>query len=96
MATYDELMAQAEKLKQQAEAVRLQEKMQVIAELREKIARFGIVAKDLGFGPGRTTRSGVAVRYRGPGGEIWNGKGRRPEWLRQALSEGRNKSDFIV
>ncbi|MDA8417102.1 MAG: H-NS histone family protein [Betaproteobacteria bacterium] len=95
MATYDELMAQAEQLKKQAENVRLQEKMQIVTELREKIARFGITAKDLGFG-GRASRQASGLRYRGPNGEIWSGKGRRPEWLRQALSEGRSKSDFVI
>ncbi|EQD75059.1 histone family protein nucleoid-structuring protein H-NS [mine drainage metagenome] len=98
MATYEELMAQAEELKQQANAVRQQEKQGVIAEIREKVARYGITAKELGLvGTRVAARSaGSGVRYRGPNGEIWNGKGRRPDWLKQATSAGRNKSDFAI
>ncbi len=100
MASYEELVAQAEQLMQQAEAVRLQEKAGVVAEMRDKIARYGITAKELGLATvgGRSSSPAVSAnaRYRGPNGEVWSGKGRRPEWLRRALGAGRRKSDFAV
>lgn len=97
MATYEELIAQSEQLKQQAEAVRLQEKTGVIAELKDKIVRYSITAKDLGLtNATRQYRPVSATRYRSPNGELWSGKGRRPEWLRQAMAQGRSKSDFAV
>lgn len=52
MASYLELKAQAEKLLQQAEEVRKQEVAAVVAEIKSKIAQYGITAKDLGFAGG--------------------------------------------
>ncbi|NDU86120.1 MAG: H-NS histone family protein [Ferrovum sp.] len=99
MATYEKLMEQAEELRRQAESVRQQEIQAIVMEIREKIRQFGITAKDLGFSTAAGSRGANkagTVRYRGPNGEIWKGKGRRPEWLNQAISAGRNKSDFAV
>src|ERR671917_183026 len=38
----------------------------------------------------------VAVRYRGPGGEEWSGRGRTPRWLVAQEAEGRNREEFAV
>jgi DNA-binding protein H-NS len=38
----------------------------------------------------------VAVRYRGPGGEEWSGRGRTPRWLVALEAEGRNREEFAV
>ena len=38
----------------------------------------------------------VAVRYRGPGGEEWSGRGRTPRWLAAQEAEGRNREEFAV
>jgi DNA-binding protein H-NS len=38
----------------------------------------------------------VAVRYRGPGGEEWSGRGRTPRWLVAQEAEGRSREEFAV
>ncbi|MES2510160.1 MAG: H-NS histone family protein [Pseudomonadota bacterium] len=38
----------------------------------------------------------VAVKYRGPNGEAWSGRGLTPRWLATLLSQGRNKDDFLI
>jgi DNA-binding protein H-NS len=38
----------------------------------------------------------VAVRYRGPNGEEWSGRGRTPRWLAAQEAEGRNREEFAV
>jgi DNA-binding protein H-NS len=35
-------------------------------------------------------------KYRGPNGEEWSGKGKRPGWIMQALAEGQSLEDFTV
>jgi len=81
MATYSELRAQAEELLAQAEKIRQQEKGKVIAELRAKMEEYGIEASDLETGK-RGRRPGVGARakgepkYRGPNGETWTGGAR--------------------
>ena len=106
MATYLELKAQAEKLLAQAESMREQEIAAAVSDIKEKIKLYGLTAQDLGLlpsGPGRAGRvsrakSGPAtIKYRGPKGETWGGgRGRKPQWVTNALKEGKSLEDFAV
>jgi len=40
--------------------------------------------------------STVPVKYRGPNGETWTGRGRIPRWLAAIEAEGRNRDEFRV
>ena len=42
---------------------------------------------------GKTAR---AVKYRNEAGEGWVGRGKRPQWLRDALAGGKTLEDFAV
>jgi len=81
------------------------------AELERRAADLGISPGELfaGTGPQVTTgqrtrarrpRSDAgarrAVRYRGPGGEEWSGRGRPPRWLAAQEAEGRDRKEFAV
>lgn len=98
---HDEQIAQ---LRQQAEALRNQERAGVIEEIRKKIAEYGISASDLkltGRVGGRRAASAPAARgaakYRGPTGETWSGgRGRKPRWVTEALAAGKSLSDFEI
>jgi DNA-binding protein H-NS len=35
-------------------------------------------------------------KYRGPNGEEWSGKGKRPEWIMKIVTEGANLEDFAT
>ena len=102
MATYLELKEQAEKLLAEAERMREQEIADAIADIKRKIDLYGLTAADLGFargGPGnsRPNPAKSPVKYRGPNGETWSGgRGRKPQWVAQALKEGRNLEEFAV
>ena len=43
-----------------------------------------------------SAKRAVAVRYRGPNGEEWSGRGRTPRWLVALEAEGRNREEFAV
>jgi len=90
MPTYHELKAQAEALLQQAEELRKQELRVVIAEIKAKMADYGITVEELAGTAGRGRGRGKGVpKYRGPNGETWSGgPGRKPAWVRQILAEG--------
>jgi DNA-binding protein H-NS len=92
MATYAELKAQAEALLRQAEEVRRQEIQGVIAEIRTKMAEYGLTLQDLGgkFSvKGSRSRSKREARYIGPNGQTWSGgPGRKPQWVREILAAG--------
>jgi DNA-binding protein H-NS len=102
VATYLELKEQAEKLLAEAERMREQEITDAIADIKRKIDLYGLTAADLGFargGPGnsRPKSAKSPVKYRGPNGETWSGgRGRKPQWVAQALKEGRNLEEFAV
>ena len=102
MATYLELKEQAEKLLAEAERMREQEIADAIADIKRKIELYGLTAADLGFGksgPGtvRAKAPKSPIKYRGPNGETWSGgRGRKPQWIQQALQQGRNLDEFAV
>ena len=102
MSTYLELKAQAEELMRKAEEARKKELEGVIADIKEKIAEYGITAKDLGLSVDKaTTRQAgssapAPVRYRHPDGRTWSGKGRAPNWIKEAEEAGKNREDFSV
>ncbi len=69
----------------------------LIQEFRERADRAGIPLEVLfpSYGRGRRREAGP-VRYRGPGGQEWVGKGRKPRWLEDLEREGHDKEEFRV
>lgn len=97
MATYLELKAKAERLLQEAEELRKQEVAEVIKEIKDKMAQYGITTADLGaIAKKPAPKATAVVKYRGPNGEGWSGRGRAPLWLKEALEQGKTKEDFAV
>jgi len=103
MSTYAELKAQAEALLMQAEQVRKQELAAVIQEIKAKMKEYGLTAADLGAssvgGAKKASKSTSAApaKYRGPNGELWaGGLGRKPQWVKDALAQGKNLDDFLI
>lgn len=101
MATYSDLVSQANALMAQAEQVRKQELAGVIADIKAKMAQYGITLQDLG-GAGRKAKGGVSkakapAKYKGPNGELWSGgPGRKPDWVKQAIAAGKNIESFRI
>ena len=102
MTTYSELKAQAEALLAQAEQVRKQELSSVVQEIKTKMKEYGLTLADLGASgsapkkPAKT-KSNAPAKYRGPNGELWaGGLGRKPEWVRDVLAQGKNLDDFLI
>jgi DNA-binding protein H-NS len=99
MATYKELVAQAEELMKQAEAARKAEIAGAIAEIKSKMAEFGITVADLGGTVKKATggKAAVAAKYRNPAdGKTWSGRGRTPVWLLEAEATGKKREEFAV
>ena len=102
MATYSELMAQAQKLMAEAEQARKNELASVIADIKAKMKQYGLTVADLGGSTGGTkkvskSKSAAPAKYRGPNGELWaGGPGRKPEWVRAVLASGKSIEDFRI
>lgn len=95
MATFKELKAQMAELEAQAELAREEEFGEVVADIRAKVAAYGITARDI-FGGGRAQKVGTSslpARYRDPKtGATWSGRGRPPDWIRNA----KNRNRFLI
>ena len=106
MSSYQELKAQAEELLRKAEQVRTQEIQGAIEDIRRKMAEFGLTIKDIApnsGGAGTGARRASATRgmkakakYRDSSGNTWSGRGKRPNWLVDALSKGRQIEEFRI
>ncbi|KVN06842.1 H-NS histone family protein [Burkholderia diffusa] len=98
--TYTDVKAQIEALEAEAEALRAQEVEAVIADVRAKVAAYGLTEQDV-FGRKRMARAkgdsaaknaGVP-KYRDPrSGATWTGKGRAPAWI----AKTRNRERFLI
>lgn len=40
--------------------------------------------------------AGIPVKYRGPNGEEWSGRGRQPKWLTVMEAQGKTREDYRV
>ncbi|HEY8357316.1 MAG TPA: H-NS histone family protein [Ramlibacter sp.] len=93
---------QAEKLLAEAEKMREKEIADTISDIKEKIRAYGLTAEDLGLvrGAARGARAKpvpAAAKYRGPNGETWSGgRGRKPQWVAEALKQGRSLDEFEI
>ena len=78
-------------------------KAALLAEFRQKAASLGLqVNLELLETPAPTRRRRsdagqiLPVRYRGPNGETWSGRGHPPNWLTGLEAAGRNREEFRV
>ena len=88
-------MAQERRSEKQEDARR-----QLLEEFRERAMQMGFPLETLFPGGGRRRRadagSTLPVRYRGPNGETWSGRGRKPQWLQLLETEGHDKEEYRV
>lgn len=109
--SYTTVMQQIESLTREAERLKRKEVDAVIARIKEAIDTYGLTAGDLGLGgqsngklkpTAKTTRARRkvapkrSVKFRDDAGNTWVGRGPRPQWLRDALANGRSLQDFAA
>ena len=109
--TYEQIQHQIAALQAEAERIRRKELDDVIGRIREAIKFYGITATDLGLerksAPKTAIKRGKAVgksaarpapvvAFKDGQGGTWGGRGKRPQWLRDALAAGRSLDEFRV
>ena len=100
---YHELLNQRNELDAQiSEALRV-ESVAAIETVRRLIADYALTAKDCGFSDAKpkamvtqSKRGHAPVKYRGPNGETWSGRGRTPGWLTAIEMDGRSRDTCLV
>lgn len=68
-------------------------KAEAIKRIKATMVDLGITIADLEERPPRTKSP---VLYRDAAGNTWTGVGKRPNWLRDALRDGRTLDEFAV
>lgn len=79
---------------------------QLIEEMKSKAAQLGLSLEAL-IGASASLKGitrkvrgdkgqSLAIKYRGPDGETWTGRGRMPRWLTTAIEKGQSKDQFAV
>ncbi|MCG5075853.1 H-NS family nucleoid-associated regulatory protein [Paraburkholderia tagetis] len=100
MSSYKELLAQREKLEKQIEEAKAREYAEVLDEIKQKMADYGITVAELGSGRGAgkgakaasRSRASVAPKYRDPEtGSTWSGRGKPPRWI-----AGKDREKFLI
>jgi len=76
------------------------EKQRVLEQMRELAASIGMTPEELlrAQRGGRASMPAVAAKYRHPENPslTWSGRGKRPQWLTDALAEGKSLEDFAA
>lgn len=104
MSKLIEIQKQIALLQQQAEEIKSQEFNNAVQDIKAKMAAFGITVADLDSGKTRARKSGVTskssnpapIKFRGPNGETWTGRGLMPRWLASLVASGQAKETFAV
>ena len=83
-----ELDSKISELQKQKDSLRDAARAQCAAEVDAVLKKFGLTMRDI------KPTSNVAVAYRGPNGEEWSGRGKRPKWVNDAVASGKDLADF--
>ena len=93
----EELTTLIERANARREQLKAEMRETVRAELEAHAARFGMRLEDV-LGPRIEkrveTRRKPKVKYRGPDGETWSGRGRVPRWLAALEAKGQDRTKF--
>lgn len=104
--TMQDIAADEAKLQAKKQAARVD----AIETVNSIISMFGLKASDLDFSgnapvkavvkapkeKSKSTRKPVAPKYRGPNGELWTGRGKRPHWVEVALQNGLTLEGMLI
>lgn len=106
MQELQQLQQQIAELQQKAKELAQKNKAQIVADMKQQIALYGITATELGFttsdsakssktGKEGQERAPATIKYR-DGDNTWTGRGKQPKWLVEAIANGKSKEDFLV
>ena len=107
-----DLQRQIADLQKKANEVKAKEMASTIADIKQKMAAFGITVKDLqatktkrkpGSKPEKAVKADTKkpkkvapVKFRGPNGETWSGRGLMPKWMKALTEAGQKKESFKI
>ncbi|MCF7728680.1 H-NS histone family protein [Sulfitobacter sp. M22] len=90
----DELIANAQKARTKAEE---QARKDLMQEMKDLASKHGLSINEV-FGKETVRRSSLPAKYRHPENrsKTWTGQGRKPNWFKDYLENGGQKSDLEI
>ena len=73
----------------------------ILKELKTKMEQYGITTDDFASRTKVTAKEkkptkAAPIKFKGPNGEAWSGRGLMPKWLKAAKDQGRDIQEFAV
>ncbi|MGG5890624.1 H-NS family nucleoid-associated regulatory protein [Falsiroseomonas sp. HC035] len=104
MLTVPELTALIKAAGAKRDAKMSEAKASLLAEFEARSAELGMSFDELraptgsqsGRKPRKDAGTPVAPKFRGPNGETWTGRGRKPGWLTVLESQGKMAADYRI
>lgn len=103
MSSLIDIQKQIAELQLQEAEIKAREFNEKVAMIKETMAAYGITVEALQEKPARTPKTTGAtsanpapVKYRGPNGESWSGRGLAPKWLTGLIAEGHAKDEYLI
>ena len=106
--TYIQLQKEIDQLQLEAAKLMAREKSDVIEKVKDAIKTYELTPREL-FGAKAGAKTGTATaggktkaklsatpKFSDGAGNFWVGRGKRPDWLRDALASGRDLADFAI
>ncbi len=91
----EELIEQAQK---ELKTVRAREKNEALKAAKAAAAKFGFSLDELSGGSTKSKGSKSAPKYANPAdpSQTWSGRGRKPQWVHDAIGAGKDISDLEI
>ena len=99
MTTLQELIKQRDALNVQIASLQQARRAEVLAEIRAAMRENQIGIEDLGLTGKKVREPKVtgAPKYRDPvTQQTWGGRGKRPQWIHDALAAGKSLADYAI
>lgn len=94
-AELEQLIEQAQK---ELKSVRAREKNEALAAAKAAAAKFGFSLDELSGGASKSKASKSAPKYANPAdpSQTWSGRGRKPQWVHDAIAAGKDISELEI
>ncbi len=99
MTTLQELIEQRDALNVQIAAMQQALRTEALAEIRAAMREYQLSVEDLGLlaKPTREPKVKGEPKYRDPATQkTWSGRGKRPQWIHDALAAGKSLADYAI
>jgi len=101
MSNLTEINSKIAELKAQADQIKAVQSAEKLAAIKADIETFGFTVEQL-FGVKKPlgirikSLNPAPIKYKGPQGETWTGRGLAPRWMSTLVAQGHTKEQYLL